>query len=346
MRMPRYAAIPVMAGVGLWLGSSSLALASTAPAGLTMAARLHVSTPKSKSTKSTTAPHHTSSTTSPTVDQVSQNWAGLVQEGKAETSVSASWTVPSSFAEPAPPQSAVAEWVGLGGMNASSLIQVGTVTSPGANGTPVTTVFWEDLPSAAVTGTTVAAGTTVTATITPDGTDKWLLELTASGQSKPLVDHVVTVSAAQAKAIESSADWITEAPSSNQGVLPLAPISSTTMTHLMANGKPLAAMGASSLVTIGLAQGNMLLAAPTVNTSADTLTVNTIYGTLSPTPTAPTVPPGGFPGGGFGGHPPFWPFRPRWDNPWGFGGFGSFGFSGLGQNIVGWGSFAFGFGGQ
>ncbi|MCY0899236.1 MAG: G1 family endopeptidase [Firmicutes bacterium] len=284
-------------------------------------------------TPSRPAAHRAASTSSTTVDQVSQNWAGLVQEGTAETRVSASWVVPSSFAATAPSQSAVAEWVGLGGMKGSSLIQVGTVTSPGSNGSPVTTVFWEDLPSVAVTGTTVAPGTTVTATISPNGTDKWLLELTANDSSTPLVDHLVTLTPAQAKAIESSADWITEAPSSNQGILPLAPVSSTTMTHLLANNQPLASLAPSSLVTIALAQGPVLAAVPTVNTAADSLTVNTLYGTLAP---LGSPGPGGFPGG-FGVQPPLWPLWPQWANPnpfsiswttpWGSGSIGIPGFS-------------------
>jgi hypothetical protein len=262
---------------------------------------------------------------------MSENWAGLVQEGKSETSVSASWTVPTSFASAPSPQSAVAEWVGLGGMSTSSLLQVGTITTPNQQGNPVTTVFWENLPHSAVEGATVPTGKTVTASITPVSgtTDEWTVSVLESGNPTPLITHTVTLTAQQAQAIETSADWITEAPSTNSNrVVPLAPVASTTMTGLMANGQALAAMPASSLVTIGLEQGPTLVAAPTVNVTADTLTVNTIYGTLAPSP-GPGVGPGGFPGTGIPGFPG--------SGIPGFPGSGIPGFPGHGFGPWGWG---------
>ncbi|PSR20841.1 MAG: hypothetical protein C7B45_13205 [Sulfobacillus acidophilus] len=284
--------LPIFLMAGLGFAQTGAASATPAVTASTYVARIPVAVRRSS----------TSSTTS--LDQISENWAGLVQEGKPETSVSASWTVPTSFASTPSAQSAVAEWVGLGGVNTSSLLQVGTITTPNQQGDPVTTVFWEKLPSAAVEGATVAAGKTVTASITPVSgtTDKWTVALVESGSSTPLISHTVTLSATQSQAIETSADWITEAPSTNNSrIVPLAPVESTTMTNLMADGQALAAMPASSLVTIGLQQGPTLVAAPTVNISADTLTVNTIYGTLAPSPGSGDGPGSGFPGSGFPG---------------------------------------------
>ena len=177
-----------------------------------------------------TTTHKSSSNIS--VDQVSQNWTGLIQDGTSETSVGATWSPPSSFVSRAQTESALAEWVGLGGANSNSLIQIGTLTTASTNGTPITKAFWENIPNVAITGATIPSGTAVTADISPVTAtpNKWLLSLTTPGSSSPLLSTTVTLTASQAKAVETSADWITEAPSTaNNMQVPLAPVASTTM---------------------------------------------------------------------------------------------------------------------
>ncbi len=216
------------------------------------------------------------------VNQWSQNWAGLIQTGTDETSVAASWSVPASFSSQPRPDSAVGEWVGLGGVNSKSLIQIGTITTVGAKGTPVTKAFWESIPKSAVMAAVIPPGTSVTASISPvaDAADRWLLTLTAASSTTPLLSTTVTLSTSQAQGIQTSADWITEAPSTaNKTQLPLAPLASTTMTALSANSQPLGS-SAASLVTIGMAQGPMPVAAPALSASQNALVVNTIYGSL------------------------------------------------------------------
>ncbi len=295
---------------------------------------------------STLAPTSLSSS----VNATSLNWAGLVQEGTTETSVQASWKVPSFPTTATNPNSVVAEWVGLGGMNSNSLIQIGTITSPNSNGQASTTVFWEHLPSSAVQVANVATGATVTAKIGPTGVkNQWRLWLEVNGQTKPLINRVITLTPAKAQGVETSADWITEAPTTNQGVAPLAPVSSTTMTNIEANGVPLAKMNANSLQTIGLYnQDGELLAAPTSDASKDSVTVNTVYGSTLPSPTVPgsgTSPFGPEPGFGGGSGNPFggggFGFGGGLGNP--FGGSGGFGFGGGLGNPFGSGS-GFGFG--
>lgn len=243
----------------------------------------------------------TASTTS--VDATSLNWAGLVQQGSAERSVQATWQAPAFTSQSTTnPNSAVAEWVGLGGMQANSLIQVGTITTPNSSGQPVTEVFWEKLPASAVQVGTVPAGTSVTAQIRPAGTNSWRLVLTVTGQKTPLIDQLVTLTPSQAQAVEQSADWITEAPTTNHGVAPLAPVASTTMTGIKANGVPLSQMNPSSLESIGLYnQSGQLMAAPVSTTKKNSMTVNTIYGTLPSSSGSDGLPPAfGYGGGGYG----------------------------------------------
>ncbi|NMP22386.1 G1 family glutamic endopeptidase [Sulfobacillus harzensis] len=211
----------------------------------------------------------------------SYNWAGVVQEGSHETSVQASWKAPTFAQTASDPNSSVAEWIGLGGMQSSQLIQIGTITTPNRQGAATTTVFWEELPSAAVQSATVPAGTQVTAKIEPAGHGQWRLLLTAQGQAKPLIDKVISLSATQAADIQTSADWITEAPTTNSGVAPLAPVAGTTMTGVRANGVPLSKMNPASLQTVALySQNGQLLAQPASFSGQNHITVNTVYGSL------------------------------------------------------------------
>jgi hypothetical protein len=210
-------------------------------------------------------------------------------------------------------------------MQSNALIQVGTITTPNSDGTATTTAFWEKLPSSAVQLGTIPTGAKVDATIEPVGADSWRLMLTVAGSATPMINKVVTLTASQAQAVESSADWITEAPTTNQGVAPLAPVSQTVMTDVSANNVPLSQMNPSSLTTIGLfSQSGQLMAAPVSDPRSNSIVVNTIYGSLP----ASTMPDGDGLGTGWGQLPGF--------NTFPFGGSGS-GFGRLGNGFGGFG---------
>lgn len=207
----------------------------------------------------------------------SLNWAGIVQEGNSERSVQATWTAP-SFNRPAHNNSSIAEWVGLGGMQSSALIQVGTITTPNSQGQATTVAFWEKLPQPAVQSVTIPTGASVTAKIEPVAVDSWRLTLTVQGQSSPVVDKLVTLSPTKAASVQTSADWITEAPTTNHGVAPLAPVASTKMSNVEANGVSLSQMNPSTLESIGLFNQTGQLIAEPVSESANAITVDTVYG--------------------------------------------------------------------
>ncbi len=252
------------------------------------------------------APSGRQSSQPPTaIEANSLNWAGIVQQSSGEMSVEAAWKVP-NFSQPASnPNSAVAEWIGLGGVASNNLIQIGTITSPNASGQAMTTVFWENLPHPAVQAADIPTGSTVNAAIKPSGADQWRLTLTVAGRKGAVIDQVVRLTPAQATAVESSADWITEAPSTNQGQAPLAPVSKTTMTAVKANGVPLSQINPNTLQSIGLYDSNgQLIAEPSANTSRDSVTVTTVYNpdTSSSLPPGPGWNPHSFNPGGYG-HP-------------------------------------------
>jgi hypothetical protein len=274
-------------------------------------------------------------TSSPgTVNATSLNWAGVVQQGQTEKSIQASWKVPSLSAGATNPNSAVAEWIGLGGMQSNALIQVGTITSPNDEGQAASTVFWENLPGNAVQLAPVPTGSIINAKITPAGQDAWRLWLSVRGESSPLVDKVVAVTPQKARAIESSADWITEAPTTSNGVAPLAPIAATTMTQVRANNVPLSQINPRTLQWIGLySQSGQLMAAPVGGTAHNQVVVNTVYGTLPTSSTTQAIPGATWvvqsPGDGWG--------------VTGFGGWGGFPGETQQENNQGWVTWSFNF---
>lgn len=226
------------------------------------------------------------------VDSPSSNWAGMVQLGTSEQSVQASWTAP-GFSQAAQPGSSIAEWIGLGGAQSSQLIQVGTITTANNQGSAQTSVFWEKLPGSAVQTATIPTGSSVTAQIVPAGNDQWRLILYVKGSATPLIDKLVFLSPRHAQAVQTSADWITEVPTGNNGLDSLAPVSSTVMTNVKANNTPLKSMNPNSLQTIGLyGNGGQLLAAPVSDSSSTSqITVQTVYGNL-PNATSQNPEPG------------------------------------------------------
>lgn len=230
----------------------------------------------------------------------SSNWVGVSSTNVTATSVKASWQVPTWT--DAQPGSSVGDWIGLGGSTSKQLIQIGTVTTTNNQGNAVTQVFWEQLPDDATMGVTVPTGTKVTATITPDGTNKWVMEIINKTTGAKLMKKILTLSASAATGVESSADVITEEITGSNGLVPLAPFSQTEFTGVHINNTALEDMSVKDLSVDLLAdQFGEEVAAPTYSTKApDAITVEEAE-TSAPTPTE--VSPGsgyGYGGGGYG----------------------------------------------
>jgi hypothetical protein len=147
----------------------------------------------------------------PTVE--STNWSGYAATGAtgAFSSVSASWTQPTATCPSSSAQYS-SFWVGLDGFNSGSVEQTGT-DSDCAGTRPSYYGWYEMFPAAPVTySNPVAPGDQMSASVTFSGTTTYTLVLT---------DHTRgwtrTVTRRQAGLARSSAEVITEAPSSNTG---------------------------------------------------------------------------------------------------------------------------------
>ncbi len=149
----------------------------------------------------------------------STNWSGYaVTGGKGSVNyVSGSWTVPAIQGTCPSTNQYSSDWVGIDGYNSGTVEQAGT-DSDCKGGTPTYYAWYEFYPhpSFLIGALTVHPGDKIVASVQFSGRSFTLkITDTSTGQS-------FSTSAKVNTAQRSSAEWITEAPSSSGGILPLA----------------------------------------------------------------------------------------------------------------------------
>jgi hypothetical protein len=161
----------------------------------------------------------------------SSNWSGYAVTGSDGefTSVSASWTEPTATC-PSSTDEYAAFWVGLDGYNSDSVEQTGTDSD--CDGTSPDYYGWYEMyPADPVYFTnTVEPGDSMSASVTFSGTETYTLVLTDNTQG-----WTQTITKNESGLDRSSAEVITEAPSSETGVLPLADFGTVNYTASTAN---------------------------------------------------------------------------------------------------------------
>ena len=181
-----------------------------------------------------------SSASAATTDQqsaVSANWSGYVVGGSQSnsnqqfSSVSGSWTEPSTNCSAG--QGDAAYWVGLGGAGQSSqhLEQVGTESDCSGTGAATHYSWWEIVPAAPVRfDVAISPGDHISAKVTVSG----------SNVTMSLTDETTGQSASKTSQMSdpdlSSAEWIAEAPSQCDGSgnctpVPLADFGTVNFTN-------------------------------------------------------------------------------------------------------------------
>jgi hypothetical protein len=234
-RLLRYAIAAVIPAIGLFAATAGGASASpiaahaATPSASTQAAALA----KAAIKKLTIGQHGADQrrgVTSPSnikgLSQVSStNWSGYADTGSSFSKVSAKWTEPSATCSSRTTQLA-AFWVGIDGYSSSSVEQDGTLIECYL-GTAYQYTWWEMYPTNSVqtVGQTVAAGDSITATVTRSGTS-YALAVTDSTHTADSFSTTQTCSASSC--VDTSAEWIAEAPSGSSGVYPLADFHSWT----------------------------------------------------------------------------------------------------------------------
>ena len=176
----------------------------------------------------------------------STNWSGYAATGAdgAFSSVSSSWTEPTATCSGRSDEYA-AFWVGLDGFSSKSVEQTGTDSDCDGR-TPDYYGWYEMYPADPVNfSNPVSPGDSFTASVTFSGTETYTLVLkdVTKGWTQ-------TITKNQSGLDRSSAEVITEAPSSESGVLPLADFGTVSYSASTANGASLAAQSPTEIVMI------------------------------------------------------------------------------------------------
>jgi hypothetical protein len=183
----------------------------------------------------------------------STNWSGYAVTGSngAFTSVSASWTEPTATCTSSGRHghrgsvSYAAFWVGLDGYSSSSVEQTGT-DSDCSGTTPDYYGWYEMYPAAPVYFTnTVKPGDSISASVTFSGTETYTLVLKDVTQG-----WTQTITKNETGLARSSAEVITEAPSSNSGVLPLSDFGTVNYTAAAANGSSMGTQNPTDIIMV------------------------------------------------------------------------------------------------
>jgi len=130
--------------------------------------------------------------------------------------VTGTWTVPVPGINGTPGVGAT--WVGIGGVSSQDLIQAGTQDVAAGGGQAEFQTWIEMLPQASQqVPVAVVPGDSVTVSITEQGAGigYWQISITNNTSGQTYQTNVQYASS------ESSAEWIMEAPSGSNGVLPL-----------------------------------------------------------------------------------------------------------------------------
>jgi Peptidase A4 family len=176
----------------------------------------------------------------------STNWSGYAVTGASGhfTSVSASWTEPTAHCSGGSAKYA-AFWVGLDGYNSSSVEQTGS-DSDCDGSSPDYYGWYEMYPANPVYfSNAVSPGDHFTASVTFSGSSTYTLVLkdTTKGWTQ-------TITKNQSGLARSSAEVITEAPSSQSGVLPLANFGTINYTGSSANGASMSGQSPTSITMV------------------------------------------------------------------------------------------------
>jgi len=152
----------------------------------------------------------------------SENWSGYAVTGAADsvTDAKASWTVPavtcSQSSGRRSPSAYSSFWVGIDGYSSSTVEQTGT-DSDCSSGRPTYYAWYEFYPHPSFEANlAIKPGDRISAEVSY-GNGEFTVKLTDETTGKSF-----STSSKVPSAQRSSAEWITEAPSSNSGILPLA----------------------------------------------------------------------------------------------------------------------------
>jgi hypothetical protein len=180
----------------------------------------------------------------------SENWSGYQQaaynDGESPTTFTAitgEWTVPTATQEVADQAEASATWIGIGGgcLNAtcsgkngvdSTLVQAGTEEDVPKSGPATYDAWYELIPQSetAVMTVTVHPGDVITCSISLSDTNTWTIQLQDVSDAQGFTENVSYHSG------EDTAEWIEEAPSQGNNILPFPDVGTVQFSEATVDG--------------------------------------------------------------------------------------------------------------
>jgi Peptidase A4 family len=161
-------------------------------------------------------------------DVQSTNWSGYADTGSSFSDVSASWTEPGASCT-SRTTSLAAFWVGIDGYSSDSVEQDGTMIEC-YDRTAYQFTWWEMYPTndVQIVGETAAAGDAITASVVRSGTS---YKLTVTDATHTADSFTTTQTCSASSCVDSSAEWIAEAPTGSSGVEPLSDFGTWTASN-------------------------------------------------------------------------------------------------------------------
>jgi Peptidase A4 family len=233
MRSQFWSLLVIVPTLGMAVAVSPAASAGTATASLSAraaaAARAALKDVSVGHPPNERVPGHTRGVGGAPTQQESYNWSGYADDNSkanAYSVVSADWSEPAITCTSE--DQLAAFFVGIDGFSSHTVEQDGTMAQC-FEGRAFYYTWWEMYPANAiqVVGTTVAPGDKIIASVSRNGT-KYTLKLTDSTHTKNSFSRIETCAAATC--VDSSAEWIAEAPSGARGVYPLPDFKTWTPT--------------------------------------------------------------------------------------------------------------------
>jgi hypothetical protein len=232
-----YSFAAIVPAIGLLAGTAAAASAHTITAGTSHAsaaaqARAIAVAEIRKLTIGFHAGDHRTGVTSPGMqglsDVESTNWSGYADTGSAFSDVSATWTEPSASCT-SRTTSLAAYWVGIDGYSSDSVEQDGTLVEC-YDRTAYQYSWWEMYPTndVQVVGESVATGDAISASVVRNGTS---YKLTVTDSTHTANSFTKTETCSASSCVDTSAEWIAEAPTGSSGVEPLTDFGTWTAAN-------------------------------------------------------------------------------------------------------------------
>jgi hypothetical protein len=180
----------------------------------------------------------------------STNWSGYLSTGSVYTAITGAWTIPTVTGNNTN-TSGDGTWIGIGGVNTSDLIQIGTDNTVSASGQVTSNAFYETLPAAAQTivSLVISPGDAMVASVTETSTSQWTISLEDTTNGESFSDNLTYTST------NSSAEWIEEDPSFLSGAqVPFDNFGAVSFT-----GASSIDSGMNTTLTVGNAQSILLV---------------------------------------------------------------------------------------